>query len=115
MLAEWGLGSYPDVLGLSQYLRDVLLADHAFPVLDLLRVVGYEDPFSLAAVIGLADECSCFLCGTVGMEISIAVQGKGDYHQLQKAHHTTELSPNSWVLRLRCCMPAHTEFLQGMN
>lgn len=75
---------YPGVLGLSQYLRDVLLTDHAFPVLDLIRVVGYEDPSALAAVVGLADECSCFPRGCIGMEISIAVQGMCYYHQLQK-------------------------------
>lgn len=76
--------SYPRVPGLSQYLRDVLLTDHAFPVLDLLWVVGYEDPSSLAAVVRLADECSCFPHGSIGKEFSIAVQGRGDYHQLQK-------------------------------
>lgn len=78
------LESYPGVPGLSQYLRDVLLADHALPVLDLLWVVGYEDPSSLAAVVRLADVCSCFPHGSIGMEISVAVQGRGDYHQLPK-------------------------------
>lgn len=84
MLAEWEAGILPRCSGASRYLRDVQLTDHAFPVLDLLWVMGYEDASSLAAVVRLADECSCFPHGSIGMEISVAVQGKGDYHQLQK-------------------------------
>lgn len=66
------------------YLRDILLTDHVLSMFDLLWIMCYEDTSPLAAAVWLADERSVFSRTSVGLEISIAVQGRGDCYKLQK-------------------------------
>lgn len=88
------------ILRQSHYLRDVLLTDHVLPMLDVLGVMGDEDPLPLAAAVWLADERSLFPCASIGPEVSVAVQ---------EGVAVTGCSPqplnsgDSWVLKLRCC------------
>lgn len=60
------------------YLRDILLTDHVLAVFDLLCITCYEDASPLAATVWLADERSGFPPAPVGLEVSVAVQRRGD-------------------------------------
>lgn len=66
------------------YLRDIPLTDHMLSMFYLLWIMRYEDTSPLAAAVWLADECSVFPRTSVGLEISIAVQGRGNCYKLQK-------------------------------
>lgn len=76
------------------YLRDILLTDHMLSVFDLFWITCYEDTSTLAATVWLADECSVLPPASVGLEVSIAVQRRGDCYMLQK------MSPSSLWQRL---------------